>query len=96
MKDQKQYFFDKPRNVSLVLNTLYIICGLLLLLDFVVHRHIIHHWEELIGFYPIYGFIGCTAIVLGSKVLRTFVQREEDYYDHEKVKDKHGDSNVDN
>lgn len=90
MPEEKQYLFDKPRNVKIVLYTLYISCGILLLLDFIVHRHIVHHWEELIGFYPIYGLVGCTIIVLASKVLRVFVQRDEDYYE----RDKYGDSDV--
>lgn len=81
MQEEKQYFFDKPRNIKAVLYTLYIACGLLLFLDFIVHRHIVHHYEELLGFYPIYGFVGCTAIILGSKVLRALVQRDEDYYE---------------
>lgn len=94
MKEERSYFFDKPRNINIVLYTLYIVCGLLLLFDFVVHRHIVHHWEELIGFYPIYGFVGCTLIVLGSKVLRTLVQRDEDYYEREEPIDKHGENDV--
>ncbi len=81
MADNRRYLFDNPRNVKLVLLTLYISCGVLLLLDFIVHRHTIHHWERLLGFYAIYGFIGCTGIVLGSKVLRTLVERDEHYYD---------------
>lgn len=81
MADDRRYFFDNPRNVKLVLVTLYVSCGILLLLDFIVHRHTSHDWERLLGFYAIYGFVGCTAIVLGSKVLRTLVQRPEDYYD---------------
>lgn len=94
MQDKRQYLFDNPRNVKLVIYTLYISCGLLLLLDFIVHRHIVHHWEKLLGFYPIYGFVGCTAIVIGSKVLRTFVQRDEDFYERNATTDIHGENDV--
>jgi hypothetical protein len=80
MADKKTYLFDNPRNVQVVLYTLYISCGILLLLDFIIHRHTMHRWEGLLGFYSIYGFIGCTAIVLGSKWLRALVERKEDYY----------------
>jgi hypothetical protein len=79
--DTKQYFFDKPRNVNLVLYSLYISCGLLVLLDFIIHRHTYHKWEDLLGFYSIYGFLACTAIVLGSKALRNLVERSEDFYE---------------
>jgi hypothetical protein len=80
MADKKTYLFDNPRNVKILLYGLYICCGVLLLLDFVIHRHTEHRWEELLGFYSIYGFIGCTAIVIGSKWLRGLVERAEDYY----------------
>ncbi len=84
--DKKTYLFDNPKNVTILLYTLYVSCGLLLLLDFVIHRHILHQWEQLLGFYSIYGFIGCTAIVLGSKWLRILVQRDEDYYEKDELK----------
>lgn len=91
--DTRRYFFDKPGNVKLVIFTLYVSCGLLLLLDFIVHRHILHEWEKLLGFYSIYGFISCTAIVFGSKILRTFVERDENYYNE--VSDNLGADHVD-
>ena len=50
MADKKLYLFDNPRNVKIVLYTLYLSCGILLLLDFIVHRHTQHRWEELLGF----------------------------------------------
>jgi len=90
MEQERKYFFDNPRNVKLVIYTLYGSCGVLMLLDFFVHRHIIHHWEGLLGFYSIYGFVGCTAIVLGSKLLRIFVQRGENYYGDEDLGKKQG------
>lgn len=94
MSGKKQYFFDKPKNVKLVLYSLYVCCGFLLVADFVVHRHVTHQWEQLLGFYSIYGFIGCTAIVLGSKWLRSMVEREEDYYDQDELRQNGGDDHV--
>ena len=85
MADKKLYLFDNPRNVKIVLYTLYLSCGILLLLDFIVHRHTQHRWEELLGFYSIYGFIGCSAIVIGSKWLRGVVERDEDYYTRDEL-----------
>ncbi|MGA7278788.1 MAG: hypothetical protein WBW79_12690 [Desulfocapsaceae bacterium] len=85
MADKKTYLFDNPRNVQVVLYTLYISCGILLLLDFIIHRHTMHRWEGLLGFYSIYGFIGCTAIVIGSKWLRALMEREEDYYTRDEL-----------
>ena len=85
MADKKLYLFDKPRNVKIVLYGLYISCGILLLLDFIIHRHTQHPWEALLGFYSIYGFIGCGSIVMGSKWLRGMVERDEDYYTRDEL-----------
>ena len=85
MADETRYIFDNPRTVKMVLYLLYISCGLLLLIDFVIHRHITTRWEKLLGFYCIYGFIGCSAIVIGSKWLRAVVEREEDYYTRDEL-----------
>lgn len=83
MNTEKTYFFDKPQNVKYVLYALYTICGLLLALDFVVHRHIYHSWENLWGFYPLYGFVGCVLLVVIAKWMRTFLMRGEQYYEQE-------------
>ena len=79
--DQKQYLFDKPENVSRLLRGFYILCAILFLLDFVVHRHTTIGLEEFPGFYALFGFIAFVALVEGSKLLRKLVMRKEDYYD---------------
>ena len=81
MKDEKPALFDKPRNIRRILRLLYACCGLLLVLDIVIHRHVLHPWEQLWGFYAVYGFIGCVVLVLVAKWMRTFLMRPEDYYD---------------
>ena len=80
-KDEKQYFLDDPKNVSLLLKIFYVICGILLLLDFVIHRHTKFAIEEIPGFYALFGFIAFCVLVLGSFGLRKLVMRKEDYYD---------------
>ena len=79
--EQKQQLFDKPRNVSRLLGLLYVICTLLLVLDFILHRHVTHSWEQLTGFYAIFGFVTCVTLVLIAKQLRKVLKRKEDYYD---------------
>ena len=79
--EQKQHLFDNPRNVSLLVRALYLICILLVLLDFVLHRHTMHEWEHLTGFYAIFGFVAYLVIVLGAQQLRKLIMRKEDYYD---------------
>jgi hypothetical protein len=80
-RDEKQYLFDKPENVNRLLRGFYILCGLLVALDFFVHRHISHDWEHLPGFYAIFGFVACVLLVLVAKEMRKVLMRKEDYYD---------------
>lgn len=82
MKDNEQQdFFDKPANIQMMLRVFYVLCALLVLVDFVVHRHIYHDWENIPAFYAIYGFIGCVVLVLIAKAMRKVLMKEEDYYD---------------
>ena len=80
-KQEKQYLFDKPQNVSRLLRGFYMLCGMLLLLDFMLHRHISHSWEHFPGFYALYGFVACVLLVLIAKEMRKVLMRKEDYYD---------------
>lgn len=80
MENEKKYLFDKPENIQRLLYFLYACCALLLLLDFVIHRHVVHSWENLWGFYPLYGFVGCVVLVLVATWMRTFLMRSEDFY----------------
>ena len=94
---KKRYLFDNPKNVKRVVRGLIAVCLVLFGLDFVLHRHAVHPWEELFGFYAIYGFVACVLLVLLAKELRKLLMRDEDYYDKprdpEPTKDK-GDEHV--
>ena len=85
MPDDNNSIFDKPQNVKRILYLLYGCCVLLFALDFVIHRHAEHSWEHLWGFYPVYGFVGCIALVLIAKWMRTFLMRPENYYEEDKT-----------
>jgi len=85
MENEKQYLFDKPENIKRLLHIFYACCGLLFILDFVIHRHVMHELENLWGFYPLYGFVGCVVLVLVAKWMRTFLMRSEDYYDEDQT-----------
>ena len=78
---EKKHLFDKPRNVSLVIRSLYIVCILLFLLDFVLHRHVTNEWDGFKEFYALFGFIACVTLVLIAKQMRKILMRKEDYYD---------------
>lgn len=77
---ESKFFFDSAKNIRGVIHCLYGCCAVLLLLEFFIHRHSVHSWEQLWGFYPLYGFVACVALVFAAKWLRTWLMRPEDYY----------------
>lgn len=79
--NDKTHWLDQPKNIKLILRILYVICGLLFILDFIYHRHTLHSWEGFYGFYAIYGFVGCVLLVGIAKEMRRVVMRGEDYYE---------------
>lgn len=81
--NEKTHFFDKPRNVQLVLRIFYVCCAILLLADLVLHRHVQTALEGIPMFYPVYGFVACVVLVLIAKQMRKVLMRDEDYYDHD-------------
>ncbi len=80
--DEEPGFFQKPKNIKAIIIGLFVVCGLLILLDVVNYKdHIYFSQERWFGFYGFYGFVGCVSLVLAAKVLRKIVMRKEDYYD---------------
>ncbi len=79
--EERSYLFDRPENVKRLLHGFYLCCILLLVLDLVLHRHVIHAWESLPGFYALFGFVACVLLVLVAREMRKVVMRGEDYYD---------------
>jgi len=69
---------DKLR---IILKWFYATCIIVVLLDFVIHRHIYHPWESMALFYCVFGFAACVVLVLVSKWMRKPLMRSEDYYD---------------
>ena len=80
MSRERQHIFDNPNNVRHVVRALVAICIGLVAIDFIYHRHVTHPWEGLWGFYAIFGFTACVALVLIAKEMRKLVMRSEDYY----------------
>ncbi len=82
MSDQEhRHIFDNPQNVRRVIYALYVVCGISLIADFFIHRHVDHPWEALVAFYCVYGFVACVVLVLIAKEMRKVLMRAEDYYD---------------
>jgi len=81
-EDKKpEHVFDDPKNVKRAIQVLFAVCGVVFVLDFIVHRHVDHPWEAFIGFYAVYGFVACVLLVLAAKAMRTVLMRKEEYYD---------------
>lgn len=72
---------DRPDNRKRVRRILYVACALLVIADFVVHRHISTDIERMPVFYALYGFVALVGVVMAAKGLRRIVRRDEDYYD---------------
>lgn len=79
--DDKTWYLDKPENVQRLLKVFYVLCALLFVADFVIHRHTKIALEALPAFYAIFGFVAFCVLVLGSIGLRKLIMRKEDYYD---------------
>ncbi len=78
---QKKHLFDNPRNVERLLKGFYVICIILIIADFIIHRHTTMGWEKIPAFYAFYGFIACVVLVVVAKIMRKVVMRKENYYD---------------
>jgi len=78
---EKIHLFDRPKNVDRLLKGFYATCILLVLADFILHRHVGFDWEKIPAFYAIYGFVACVLLVVVAKRMRNVLMRKEGYYD---------------
>ncbi len=76
-------WFEKPRNINLIIAVLIVCCiGLVLADSFYTNDHAhFEEWENMYGFQAWLGFIAFVVIVFLGRVLRMIVRRPEDYYD---------------
>jgi hypothetical protein len=82
MNEKKNYWLDERKNVNKIIYGLYIVCGVVALIDLFPYKHHLHFsFENWPGFFSLYGFIACVSLVLAAKQLRKVVMRDEDYYD---------------
>jgi len=79
---EKKYLFDNPKNVKILLGCFYASLAVLLLIEFLLHKHPHFGWEAWPEFFAVYGFVACVVLVIVAKYfLRPVVKRDEDYYD---------------
>ena len=78
---EKKYWLDEPSNIDKVVYGLYGLCAVLFVIDYFVPKHGPFAVEYVLGFYGIFGFVACVALVLAAKQMRKVLKRREDYYD---------------
>jgi len=81
MNERDTGWFDRPRNVRLLIGALIAACVILLAAEFVVHKHGHFDFENFPGFHALFGFAAFTVAVYVGKLLRFLLGRDEDYYD---------------
>ena len=77
---QMMFWVDEKKNVDRIVYALYTICALLFAADFLYDKHVELQIEKIPGFYALYGFFMCAALVICAKGLRVLLKRPEDYY----------------
>lgn len=90
--NERERWLDDFANVRRVYVALWAVCLVLLVageaaLRWAHHRAEaageVHHgfaFESWPGFYSLFGFVACVALVLAAKELRKLLMRPEDYY----------------
>ena len=78
---ERRYWLDDPHNVNRLVYGFYLVCGLLLAIDAFVPKNGPYRIEHIFGFYGVFGFLACVALVLIAKQLRRVLMRPENYYD---------------
>lgn len=81
MSEAKTYWLDRSENVTKLYRGLWVAGIGLLALDLFLHKHDEFDFAAWFGFYAVYGFFACVALVLIAKNLRRVLKRSEDYYE---------------
>lgn len=81
MSETKSYWLDRKENVTKVYWAVWVVCGVLLLIDPLIHKHEEFGFAEWFGFFGFFGFVACVGLVLIAKALRIILKRPEDYYE---------------
>lgn len=77
---RKLLWLDNMKNVEKIVYSLYFVCAALFLADFFYKKKTYLDLEDVPGFYAIYGFAMCAALVVCARGMRLFLMRDETYY----------------
>lgn len=81
MKPEKTYWLDRPENMTKFYVGLWVVGLICVVPDFLMHKHEDVEIATTLGFYAMFGFVACVALVVLAKGLRRILMRPEDYYD---------------
>jgi len=81
MDNEPKRWLDQPDNVRKIYVGLWIVALGLLAFDLFYDPHGHFAAENWFGFFSVFGFLGFVGLVMGGKLLRRFIRRDEDYYD---------------
>lgn len=79
-----------PKWSRRILGAFFAGCVILVILQFVIHPHVYHPWENIPAFHALWGFLGLAFLIQASKLLRRVVMRPEDYYEDPPLPDGPG------
>jgi hypothetical protein len=48
---------------------------------FIKHEHAIFLWHKIPSIETVFGFVGAFLLILGTRILASFAQKKEDFYD---------------
>ena len=77
----------EKETVKRILYVFYALAIALFAADFIIKRKVYHSWENLPGFYAVFGFVACVVLVLAATQMRKVLMRSEDYYDQKETAD---------
>ena len=81
MNENKTYWLDRPKNVRRIYLGLWLFGVAWVVPDLFLRRHEDVEFAAWLGFYALFGFVACVALVLTAKALRRILMRPDDYYD---------------
>lgn len=81
----RTHWLDEPRNIKLIKRGGIVVLTLTVLAEFVVNLHPHFESESWFGFHSTYGFIACTLMIGGAKLLGLVLKRPDTFYARDDV-----------
>jgi hypothetical protein len=79
--DELPGWFDRPKNARLLKRIAYVTVLILFVSDFFIHYHVNLGWENVPGFWTLFGFLASVILIAMAKIGGKSLKAKEDYYD---------------